>query len=82
LLVDDSELKRKGAESGHGGGDDFYGGRMGRLLLGADELERRLTGGEAALLDFIDRAQMAPEEAIVQLAQRMAISELSPTTNR
>ena len=39
------------------------------LLLGADELDKSLTGGQKALLRFLDRAGIEPEEAIVRLAE-------------
>jgi transcriptional regulator with XRE-family HTH domain len=51
-------------------------------LLGMDDSQRETTPAEQALLRFIEEAEIEPEEAIVRLAQRIEISELSPTTKR
>lgn len=38
------------------------------LLLGADDLQKETAPGERALLRFIERAGIEPEDAIVRLA--------------
>ena len=52
------------------------------VLLGMDEWQRAVSAGQRALLRFLEAAEIEPEVAIVRLAQRIAISALSPTTKR